>query len=275
MKNYKVVVSDLDGTLLNEKKEISEENLLAIREMTERGVHFVASSGRSLGEMPTEIIENPYIRYISCSDGAVIYDKTTGEAIVKNYMPRDTVKKCVEIFGDYEILPMTHINGGLYIDRDRFDHEIYSYNNVTLPFERLMGKDGIRVDDCLSELENSDEAELFCVFFHSDDELSECVGRLRALGEVKIASSEKHNIEVYHKSAGKGRALYPLAEFLGCDISEIIAVGDSKNDVEMVEEAGLGLAMSNSMEELKAIADEVICSNEEHAAKYILENYIK
>jgi hydroxymethylpyrimidine pyrophosphatase-like HAD family hydrolase len=46
-------------------------------------------------------------------------------------------------------------------------------------------------------------------------------------------------------------------------------------NVEMVEEAGLGLAMSNSMEELKAIADEIICSNEEHAAKYILENYIK
>jgi hydroxymethylpyrimidine pyrophosphatase-like HAD family hydrolase len=98
---------------------------------------------------------------------------------------------------------------------------------------------------------------------------------LLALGDVKIAASEKYNIEIYHKSAGKGRALYPLAEFLGCDISEIIAVGDSKNDVEMVEEAGLGLAMSNSMEELKAIADEIICSNEEHAAKYILENYIK
>jgi Cof subfamily protein (haloacid dehalogenase superfamily) len=275
MKKYRVVVSDLDGTLLNEKKEISEENLLAIREMTERGVHFVASSGRSLDEMPTEIIENPYIRYISCSDGAVIYDKTTGEAIVKNYMPIDVVRECVKILRDYEILPMTHGGGKLYIDRDGYSHENYVYHNVTPAFEKVNGLLGIRVDDCLSELESSDEAELFCAFFRSSEELSECVERLLALGDVKIAASEKYNIEIYHKSAGKGRALYPLAEFLGCDISEIIAVGDSKNDVEMVEEAGLGLAMSNSMEELKAIADEVICSNEEHAAKYILENYIK
>ena len=275
MKKYKVVVSDLDGTLLDNDKKISPENKAAIKEMADMGVTFVASSGRCHSEMPSEIMDNPHIRYISCSDGAVIYDKTTGEAIVKNYIPREVSKRCVEIFRDYEILPMTHINGELYIDRDRFDHEIYSYNNVTLPFEKLMGDIGVRVDDCLTEIENSDEAELFCVFFHSQTELEECVERLLALGEVKIASSEKYNIEVYHKSAGKGRALYPLAEFFDCDISEVIAVGDSKNDVEMVEEAGLGLAMSNSMPVLISVANEVICSNLEHSAKYILENYIK
>lgn len=275
MDKFKIVVSDLDGTLLNEKKEISEENLLAIREMTERGVHFVASSGRSLGEIPTEILENPYIRYISCSDGAVIYDKTTGEAIVKNYMPRDVVRECVKILRDYEILPMTHGGGKLYIDRDGYSHENYVYHNVTPAFEKVNGLLGIRVDDCLSESKNSDEVELFCAFFHSQAELEECAERLLALGDVKIASSEQFNIEVYSKSAGKGKALYPLADFFGCDISEIIAVGDSKNDFEMVKEAGLGLAMSNAMPELREIADKVICSNEEHSAKYILENYIK
>lgn len=275
MNKYKVVVSDLDGTLLDNDKKISKENSRAICEMTDMGVDFVASSGRCLSEMPKEVMKNPHIRYVSCSDGAVIYDKTTGEAIVKNYLPREVAKKCVDILRDYEILPMTHINGGLYIDRDRFDHEIYEYNNVTAPFERLMGEIGIRVRDCLTETEKSDESELLCVFFHSQTELEECVERLLQLGEVKIASSEEYNIEIYHKNAGKGRALYPLAEFLGCDISEIIAVGDSKNDFEMVTEAGLGLAMSNSMPELLEIADKVICSNLEHSAKYILENYIK
>ena len=275
MNRYKVVVSDLDGTLLDNEKKISPENKAAIIEMKDMGVPFVASSGRCLSEMPGEVMNNPYIKYVSCSDGAVLYDKTTGEAIVKNYMPRDVVKQCVDILSDYEILPMSHINGELYIDSDRFDHEIYAYNNVTAPFEHLMGEIAIRVRDCLAESECSDEVELFCVFFHSQAELEECVERLKNLGEVKIASSEKFNIEVYYKSAGKGRALYPLAEFLGCDISEIIAVGDSKNDFEMIEEAGLGLAMSNSMPELLEIADKVICSNTEHAAKYILENYIK
>lgn len=274
MGKYKVVVSDLDGTLLNNKKEISDENKAAIIKMRELGISFVASSGRCHSEMPGEIMNNPDIKYVSCSDGAVIYDKETGEVLVKNCIPKEISAACVNILKDYEILPMTHRFGELYIDGGRFDHEIYRHNNVTAPFEKLMGELGHRVEDCLNEATLDGETELFCVFFHSREELSECVKRLLALGEVKIASSEKDNIEVFYKNAGKGGALHSMAKLFDCDISEIIAVGDSKNDIEMVVEAGLGLGMANSMPELLSVADEVICNNEEHAAKYILENYI-
>lgn len=275
MKNYKVVVSDLDGTLLDDDKKISPENFDAIREMTDRGINFVASSGRCLSEMPDEVMKNSYIKYVSCSDGAVIYDKQSGEAIVKNYMPRNVVKECCQILGDYEIVPMTHNGGELFIDGGKFNREIYDYHNLTPAFEKIMGIVGKRVDDCLAYSENSDDTELICVFFHSTEELESCVRRLLALGEVKIAASEKYNIEIYYKNAGKGEALYHFADFLGVDISKVIAVGDSKNDIEMVNVAGLGLAMGNSMPELISVADEVVCTNLEHVAKYILENYIK
>jgi len=258
MKKYKVVVSDLDGTLLNNKKEISDENKAAIIKMRELGIPFVASSGRCHSEMPSEIMNNPDIKYISCSDGAVIYDKDTGEVLVKNCIPLEVSAACVNVLKDYEILPMTHRFGKLYIDGERFDHEIYRYNNVTAPFEKLTDELGNRVEDCLSEAALDGETELFCVFFHSEEDLSECVKRLKALGEVKIASSENNNIEVFYKNAGKGGALRYMAKLFGCDISEIIAVGDSKNDIEMVSEAGLGLGMANSMPELLNVADEVI-----------------
>ncbi|MBQ8321825.1 MAG: HAD family hydrolase [Clostridia bacterium] len=275
MKRYKVVVSDLDGTLLDNKKIISEENRSAIQEMVELGVHFVASTGRCFSELPDEIMNTPSIRYISCSDGAVIYDRKSGEAVVKNYMPMSVVKKCVDILKDYEIVPMTHKDGRLYLDGSKRDHETYLYNNVTAAFEKLMNDKGEPVDDCLEYALDGNAVELMCVFFHSQNELRECVERLLALGEVKVASSEKNNIEVYYKQAGKGNALSCLAALLEIDISEVIAVGDSKNDIEMVTKAGIGLAMKNSMPELISVADAVICSNEEHSAKYILENYIK
>ena len=275
MKHYKVVVSDLDGTLLNNKKLISEQNRSAIRKMTELGVHFVASTGRCLCELPDEVMNNRDIRYVSCSDGAVIYDKKSGEAIVKNYMPKSVVEKCVDILNDYEIVPMTHKGGRLYLDKSKRDHKTYLYHNVTAAFEKLMNDKGELIDDCLEDSRDGNAVELMCAFFHSPSELEECVKRLLALGEVKVASSEKNNIEVYYKKAGKGNALVGLASLLGTDISEVIAVGDSKNDIEMVTEAGLGLAMKNSMPELISAADAVICSNEEHSAKYILENYIK
>ena len=77
------------------------------------------------------------------------------------------------------------------------------------------------------------------------------------------------------KNAGKGNALYALAEHLNIPYEQTIAVGDSTNDSQMVEMAGLGLAMDNAFDELKAIADETICNNEHHAIDYILKNYIK
>lgn len=275
MKSYKLVASDLDGTLLNREKRISRENKEAIGEMASLGVHFVASSGRCLREMPCEIMENPHIHFISCSDGAVVYDKNTLSPLVKNYMPREVVSKCVDILKDYEIVSMTHVDGKLFIDENDCNHENYLYNNVTFGFEELMCSLGTRVEDCLEESRRTDLLELFCVFFHSPDERNECIKRLLDLGDVKIASSEKNNLEIYYKKAGKGNALISLAEHLAIDIEQVIAVGDSLNDVEMVKEAGLGLAVSNATAELLEIADRVICSNEEHAAKYILENLIK
>ncbi len=275
MKNYKVVVSDLDGTLLDDDKNISKENAEAIRKMMDMGIDFVASSGRCLSEMPEEVMNNPYIKYVSCSDGSVIYEKSTLLPVVTSYIPEKTVHQCVEILKDYEILPMVHKAGEVYLDEGKHSHETYVYNNVTPAFENLINIKGEFLPDCLLDAKESGEVELFCVFFHSYSELLECTERLRALGEVSIAASDKNNIEVYYKKAGKGNALVSLAKMLKRDISEVIAVGDSKNDIEMIEAAGLGLAMANSMPELISVADEEICSNEEHSAKYILENYIK
>ena len=275
MKDYKFVVSDLDGTLLNNKKEISEENIAAIKEMSERGVRFVASSGRCLSELPREIMEIPEIKYISCSDGSVIYEKSSCTPIVTSYMPKEVASACADIISDYDTLTLVHKDGRLYIDGDKNNHEKHVYYNAPYAFEYVASLVGIETDSTLDEARRGERVELFCPFFRSADELSECVERLLALGEVKVAASEKYNIEVYHKTAGKGGALHGLCRLLDCDISQVISVGDSKNDIEMIVEAGLGLAMSNSMPELAEVADAVICSNEEHAVKYILENYIK
>ena len=86
-------------------------------------------------------------------------------------------------------------------------------------------------------------------------------------------SSEPYNIECLDITSGKGVALLKLAEKLGFDKSQTMAVGDSKNDENSITLAGLGLAMKNASDELKRVADKVICSNNEHVVKYLLENY--
>jgi len=93
--------------------------------------------------------------------------------------------------------------------------------------------------------------------------------------DLLVAQSHKYNLEVFGKNAGKGNAGLKLAEILGIDKKDTIAVGDSTNDYTMIKAAGLGLAMENAVDELKAVADTIICNNDRHSAKYILDNYIK
>ena len=90
-----------------------------------------------------------------------------------------------------------------------------------------------------------------------------------------MAQSSPVNLEVYSSEAGKGKTLSALADKLGIDIADVIAVGDSTNDAQLVKTAGLGLAMENACDDLKAIADRVICNFSEHSARYILENFIQ
>ena len=82
------------------------------------------------------------------------------------------------------------------------------------------------------------------------------------------------NLEIFSVKAGKGTALEKLAESLGIPMWETIGIGDSGNDISLVKSAGLGLAVENACGELKEIADEVICSNDCHAIRYVEEKYI-
>ena len=98
---YRIIASDLDGTLLNDKKEVSPENIAAIARMAELGVYFVPCSGRTLSEIPENVKSIPSVRYIIHSDGAVIHDKVTGERI-ERCMTQGAVKPALDILFEYE-----------------------------------------------------------------------------------------------------------------------------------------------------------------------------
>ena len=116
---------------------------------------------------------------------------------------------------------------------------------------------------------------MISIFFRHEEELQECYKALEAMGDVDITASTKGNLEIIRKGALKGAALIKLANKLSIPLSEVIAVGDSRNDLSMLNEAGLALATSNALDVLKEASDAVICSNNEHIAAHIYENYIK
>ena len=114
------------------------------------------------------------------------------------------------------------------------------------------------------------------VFFLSEADRQACVEELIEAGMFGFIEWDGLTYcEIFSKNAGKGNALLALADRIGCRREQTIGVGDSTNDLTLIRSAGLGLAMSNACRALKNEADEVICSNDEHAVQYILEHYLQ
>ena len=121
-----------------------------------------------------------------------------------------------------------------------------------------------------------DGIEMISAFFRNNSEMESFFAELDATGRFSYARNDvMPNCHVYSKRAGKGNGLKALMEWLNCDRERVISVGDGTNDISMLREAGLGLAVSNACPQLLAEADEVICSNKEHIMPYILSHYIE
>ena len=271
---YKMIASDLDGTLFNNKKEVSPENLGAIDRMAELGVYFVPCSGRTLAEIPENVKGIESVRYIIHSDGAVIHDKATGERI-ERCMAQSAAKPALDILFEYENSMTVRYKGESYVDASAHTAENYTHHRVDGFYQDMIFAVCRPMWDYKRFCYGLDGIEMICIHFHSPEALEECFARLMKLEGVSVTRLEEQSIEVYAKEAGKGNGILRLAEHLGIDRAETVAMGDSGNDIDMLRKAGLSLVMANGLDIAKAEADAVICSNEEHGVKFVLENYIE
>ena len=276
MSDYKIIACDLDGTLLNSYGQISDENKNSIKELATLGVEFVPSTGRTVSEIPKELMENPHIRYYIYSNGAGVYDKLADEHILL-CMPKEVSNKVLDVICSYD----THItfrhNGKCFADLNQQNDSDYQRYNVWKLHSKVIKTHANLVENLTRFCRTLDNVEVFTVFFTNKADLSECKYRLLETDDVILMDSFPNGmgVEICSINSGKGNALKALADKLNLDISQTAACGDSDNDRTMIETAGLSLAPSNSRESIKDTADTVICSNDEHIVKYILENYIK
>ena len=273
-KNYKIVASDLDGTLLNKKQAVSEENFCAISKMKRLGVEFVPTTGRAMNEIDLSLINSPDIRYIITSNGAVAFDKNIGKPILTRYISKNAVSLIFEAIRPYNAFLLVHAGGKTYFDKNKYNPEFMNICGVGEYYGHIIGKYAEAVENFESFLLSSNEVELMCLFFELDEGIRFCNQTVENCGTLSAASPRINYLEIYSSDAGKGNTLVALAEKLGVDIADVIAVGDSDNDFTMIEQAGLGLAVANACDALKEISDQTICDNSEHIAKYVLENFI-
>ena len=272
MNHYKIVASDLDGTLLNSKSAISDENNKAIETLYNMGVNFVPCTGRSYSELPDELKQNPNIRYYILSNGAMVYDKITNDKIL-TCISKQLLKNIINIINDYDVHIVFRMNGKLLADAAQCDDASYDFYNVCTDHRHVVSNYATFPDNFADALKNGDNIEEVSVFFRNVEKLPECQKRLLKYEELNIVHGFVNNLEIFSKFAGKGNAILKLADKLGIEHSDTISMGDSENDISAIKLAGLGLAVKNACDGLKQAADKIICSNDEHAVEYVLKNF--
>ncbi len=273
MANYKMIASDLDGTLLQEDMSLSAENAAAMSLMAASGVQFVPSSGRTLCEMPAAVLAHESVRYVMYSNGAAIWDKHT-DTHTHLCMSRAVSNAVLDIVTQYDCHILVRQGGKSYVDRCQADRQAFIKYRLAPAHCGVIERYATLKDNLISFAYTLDTVECYALFFRDDTDMDACAQRLSAVNGVAAAPSWPHCIELFSTDAGKGAALKKLCEMTDTPVSQTIAVGDSGNDLSMIRAAGLGLATANACEPLKQAADAVICANTEHIARYILEKYL-
>ncbi|MBM7648295.1 Cof subfamily protein (haloacid dehalogenase superfamily) [Bacillus ectoiniformans] len=271
----KCIATDMDGTLLNGKMDVSEQNREAIKKAQSEGVEVIVATGRSYSEARFALDEADIDCPIICANGAEVRDEF-GNIVSQAYMEKSQVHDI------YQILKEMNLYYELYTNQETYTAnyeaaldimvDVYLTAHTEVPREEIREAAKERftkghvhlVDDYQQVID--DESQFiykFLVFSFDKDELEETASRLNRIARLTVSSSGSENLELTHCDAQKGIALERFVDKKGIKLEETMAIGDNFNDVSMLEKVGRSVAMGNALPEIKAICDYETSSNDE------------
>lgn len=238
---YKMIVSDLDGTLLNSENKISSENKKVLKNLIKNGKKFVIATGRHHidAQFFAKELESDF--YLITNNGAKILYKS--KEIFKSIIPKNLLQKLIELNIDIKVSKNLFTENNWYSDKEI---EIFNSHNTNSKFPLE-----------IVNLENYKEEEVLKFFFLSEDpkKIKEVEKLLFLDLELRqglnFSTSDKSCLEVTAKNINKGQGIKIISELEGITLSEVIAFGDGLNDKEMLEIVGKGIIMGNGNPILK------------------------
>lgn len=266
---YKLLVLDVDGTLLNDEREISKRTLAALLKVQQMGVRIVLASGRpTYGLMPlAKTLElGNYGGFVLSYNGCQIIKAQNGEILFERrinpemlpYLEKKASKNGFAIFTYHDDTLITDSPDNEYIKNEAL------LNNLKIIREDEFST-AIDFAPCKCMLVSDKEKALIGLEQHWEKRLA---------GTLDAFRSEPYFLEVVPCGVNKANTLGALLEHLGVTREEVIAVGDGVCDVTMLQLAGMGVAMGHSQDSVKVCADYVTASNEEDGVALAVEKLI-
>lgn len=260
----KLVVADLDGTLVHQKK-MSEGTLETIKKLKEEGVYFTVATGRhkdATRKLVNDLgIEIPVV----LTNGACIYDYQKEEIIFADPINQTDLIEILKIIKEKEVSYLIYTSKRIVsneVSKDKLEKRIGQFESTVVSYDKLY--------------QYFDEGVLkVLVIEDEDDKLNNLKKELEAFDSIYLLQSQPKFLDIGNKMASKGRALERLVKSIGISLDDVLAIGDQENDLSMIEVAGVGVAMGNAEEILKTHANFITKPVTEDGFSYAIDTLVR
>lgn len=262
---YKLLVLDVDGTLLNDAKEVSPHNIAAVRKAQQMGIQVVLASGRpTSGILPiaNKLELNHYGGYVISYNGAQIVNMQTGKVIFEKRLENDLLAYLDKKAKRNNFAIFTYKENKLFTEQADNDHILSEAKINGLEIVKINDFADIEFRPCKCVLASDNTDELVSLENH---------WKKRLAGMADVFRSEDYFLEVVPPTVDKGNTLALLIQELKLSTEEVVAIGDGVADVSMLQLAGTSIAMGNARDSVKVCADFITLSNEENGVAAAIE----
>lgn len=245
VQNFKLIALDMDGTLLNEDKKISEENLKWINAAEKAGLTVILSTGRGKQSAGPYLEEFNLRAPMVLVNGSEIW-KTPQELYKRELMPVEWIRSLKQLALDLDVWFWAYSVEGVF-NRENWPDEAGTDSAGWLKFG---------------------------YYTENTEKLPKIRAELESWNLLEITNSHPFNLELNPKGINKASGVREVCKLLGIGMSQVIAMGDSQNDISMIREAGLGIAMGNAQELVKQTADAVTSTNDEDGVARAIRRFV-
>ena len=277
-KNIKIVFIDIDGTLADDNKNISVEDIESIKKIRAKGVHVCLTSGKPAKSIQRFSELCGAWPYAISSTGAFVCDMDTNKVIYCNDIKKDTAISILNIVKKFKLYEMVTISGDLIVDERKFG--MYKPNRP----------ESIEVNSILEYIQNTQGVIL--QFTIIDESIAKLQNLKNELSDLRVSTNldkieipehflEKHErgrqlfaLDVTAKNVSKYFAVKALLEYLNINVENSMAIGDGLNDLEMFKAVGYKVAMANAVKQIKDLADFETLSNNDSGVAFAINRII-
>lgn len=284
---YRLVAIDLDGTMLNQYGIITEETKETIKKVQEKNVEVIIASGRAINSVKNFSKEINSQNYFISGNGAITYDIQNDKILYENILSKQKVLQIIKVCEENSIYYNVYTENGIIAKSLNYNTLYYYKDNLSKPEEN---QTHINIVENVYEYIEQREEKILKIMICDEHQsvFNSIIRKLKEISQIEVLEvshmsrkiikqgTEEIKLEYFYtevsaQNVDKWNAIENLIKILGISKEEVVAIGDNANDLKMIQNAGLGIAMGESAPYIKQSADKVALGNDENGVAQALE----